>query len=386
MDNLDASAVAAICETVAFLGFFKELTDPRQQAKVLYPLKEILLLCLIAVLSGADSFVEIATYGKNKLDFLRRFLPFSNGTPSHDQIGDIFSAIDAEQFQNCFTFWVVSLTGASPDVIAIDGKTSRRSGCKAIGKAAIHTVSAFAARQRLVLGQTKVDDKSNEIVAIPKLLDMIEIEGATVTIDAMGCQREIAKKIIDKKADYILALKGNQGSLHEDISMFVSEQKSKNFQDTTISVIQSLEKDHGRIEKRDVTVIHDVDWIQARHQWPGLKSIIIIDSEREQRGKTEKETRLYISSSCKKANELGNDTRSHWSVENSLHWVLDVNFGDDDCRVRTGHAATNFTTIKHIACNLLDKARKTRKSLSMRVARKLASWNDDFLMEVIAIS
>src|ERR1700674_5828927 len=224
---------AAYDEAIVFLGCFRDFPDPRQRGKVIYPLEEVLLLCLLAVLAGAETFVDIARFGQKKIAFLRRFLPFRDGTPSHDHLGDIFATLDAQAFQRCFVSWVAALTGVPAEVIAIDGKTLRRSYQKKGAKAPIHMVSAFAARQRLVLGQVKVADKSNEIVAIPKLLDMLAIEGAVVTMDAMGCQREIARKIIDKKADYVIALKGNQGTLHEDVELFVAEQKAKGFQDTT---------------------------------------------------------------------------------------------------------------------------------------------------------
>src|SRR5947209_20523074 len=256
----------AIGEATVFLSYFGDLPDLRQRGKVIYPLAEVLLLCLLAVLGGADSFVDIARFGEKKIDLLRRFLPFRDGTPSHDHLGDIFATLDAEQFQRCFVAWVVALTGAPEGVIAIDGKTLRRSHQKKGAKAAIHMVSAFAARQRLVLGQVKVADKSNEIVAIPKLLEMLAIEGAIVTIDAMGCQRDIAQKILDKKADYLLALKGNQGSLREDVELFVAEQKAAGFKDTRISRDETVDGDHGRIETRTTTVIHDVAWLQRRHR------------------------------------------------------------------------------------------------------------------------
>jgi hypothetical protein len=213
------ASVAALAETTVFLEYFKDMPDRRQQGKVVYPLDEILLLCLLAVLAGADAFTDIALFGRKKLELLRRFRPFKDGAPSHDQLGDIFAPLDAKAFQHCFVAWVAAQTKAPPEVIAIDGKTSRRSYQKKGAKAPIHMVSAFAARQRLVLGQVKVAEKSNEIVAIPALLDMLAIEGAVVTIDAMGCQRDIAQKIIDKKADYILALKGNQGTLQDDVKL-----------------------------------------------------------------------------------------------------------------------------------------------------------------------
>ena len=230
-----ASVATADCgafgEAVVFLSYFKDLPDPRQRGKIVYPLDEVLLLCLLAVLAGSETFVDIARFGDKKLDLLRRFRPYRDGTPSHDHLGDIFATLDAEQFQRCFVAWVAAVTGVPSGVVAIDGKTSRRSYQKKAGKAPIHMVSAFAARQRLVLGQVKVTEKSNEIIAIPKLLDMLAIEGAIVTIDAMGCQRDIAQKIIDKKADYVLALKGNQGSLREDVEVFVAEQKATDFKE-----------------------------------------------------------------------------------------------------------------------------------------------------------
>ena len=379
MDDGMASC-EAVFEAVSFLSYFRDLPDRRQGGKVIYPLDEVLLLCLLAVLAGAETFTDIARFGDRKLDLLRRFRPFAHGTPSHDHLGDIFATLDAEQFQRCFVAWVAALTGASPDVIAIDGKTARRSFEKIKGKAAIHMVSAFAARQRLVLGQVKVADKSNEIVAIPKLLEMLAIEGAIVTIDAMGCQRDIAQKIIDKKADYVLALKGNQGSLREDVELFAAEQTANGFKDTTISRAETVDGDHGRIETRTTTVIHDVAWLQERHDWPGLKAVVIVDSVREIGDKSEHETRFYITSLVLPANLVGPIIRSHWAIENSLHWVLDMVFRDDECRVRTEHAPANFTTIKHMAHNLI---RKAPGKDSLRLRRKVAAWDDDFLASLI---
>ena len=388
MDLSAAAVAAALSEATCFLFYFNDLPDPRQRHKVTYPLAEVLLLCLLAVLAGADGAVDIARFGKGKLDLLRRFLPFRDGTPSHDQIGDILAVLDAEKFQQCFVAWVVALTGVASEVIAVDGKTSRRSHNKKRGQAAIHMVSAFAARQRLVLGQVKVADKSNEIIAIPALLDMMAIEGAIITIDAMGCQRNIAQKIIDKKADYVLALKGNQGSLHEDVELLVAEQKAKNFKDTKVSHHQTVDGDHGRIETRNYTVIHDVAWLQKRHGWPGLKSVVMVESIRETPAATpntapkiEREVRFYIASLVWLASQMGPIIRSHWAIENSLHWVMDMVYRDDECRIRTDHAPANFTTIKHIALNLL--RRKPGKE-SLRLKRKIATWDDQFLASLIA--
>ena len=376
-----AADFGAISETIVFLEYFKDLPDPRQLGKVVYPLDEVLLLCLLAVLGGAETFVDIARFGEKKLDLLRRFRPFRDGTPSHDHLGDIFATLDAEQFQRCFVAWVAALTGAPADVIAIDGKTLRRSYQKKGAKAPIHMVSAFAARQRLVLGQVKVAEKSNEIVAIPALLDMMAIEGAIVTIDAMGCQRDIAQKILDKKADYVLALKGNQGTLREDVEVFAAEQKANGFKDTKVSRHETIDGDHGRIETRTYTAIHDVAWLQERHDWPGLRGVVMVESTREIGDKIERETRFYITSLVLLAYQLGPAIRSHWAVENSLHWVMDMIFRDDECRIRTDHAPANFTTLKHMAHNLI---RKAPGNNSLRLKRKVAAWDDDFLVSLIA--
>ena len=377
-----AADCGALGEAVVFLDYFDDLPDPRQRGKVIYPLDEVLLLCLLAVLGGAETFVDIARFGEKKIGFLRRFRPFRDGTPSHDHLGDIFATLDAAQFQRCFVAWVAALTGAPADVIAIDGKTLRRSYQKKGAKAPIHMVSAFAARQRLVLGQVKVAEKSNEIIAIPALLAMMAIEGAIVTIDAMGCQREIAQQILDQKADYVLALKGNQGTLREDVEVFAAEQKANGFKDTKVSRHQTVDGDHGRIETRTYTAIHDVAWLQERHNWPGLRGVVMVESTREFADKIERETRFYITSLAWLAIQIGPVVRSHWSVENSLHWVMDMLFRDDECRIRTDHAPANFTTLRHMALNLI---RKAPGKDSLRLKRKVAAWDDDFLASLIAV-
>ena len=373
----EAEGCPALGEAIVFLSYFDDLPDARQAGKVRYLLDEVLLLCLLAVLAGAETITDIARFGDKKLDLLRRFRPFAAGTPAHDHLGDILATLDAEPFQRCFVAWTASLIGVPEGVVAIDGKTSRRSKG---AKGAIHMVSAFAARQRLVLGQVKVADKANEIVAIPKLLDMLAIEGAVVTIDAMGCQRAIAQKIVDKKADYILALKGNQGSLRQDVELFANEQKASDFKNTTVSRHESVDGDHGRIETRAVTVIHDIDWLQERHQWPGLASLVIVESTRQSGDKIERETRFYITSLTLLAVHIAAFVRAHWAVENSLHWVMDMVFRDDECRLRTDNAPANFTTIKHIALNLI---RRANSKDSLRLRRKVAAWDDNFLVSLI---
>jgi predicted transposase YbfD/YdcC len=381
-----AEEIGALYESVAFLNYFKDLPDVRQSGKVKYPLDEILLLCLLAVVAGAETITDIARFGRHKLAFLRRFRPFADGTPAHDHLGDILATLDPEPFERCFVAWVAAQTGVSAEVVAIDGKTVRRSGSKTSKKkkdpkGPIHIVSAFAARQRLVLGQVKVGEKSNEIVAIPKLLRMLAIEGAVVTIDAMGCQRDIAQTIIDKKADYILALKGNQGTLKDDVKLFVDEQKAVDFNDAKVSRDKTVDGDHGRIETREVTVVHDVEWLRERHDWPGLKSVVVVESTREVAGKIDREMRLYITSLVLLANQIGPMVRGHWMIENGLHWVLDMIFRDDECRVRTDNAPANFAIIKHIAYNLM---RRASTKDSMRLRRKVAAWDDEFLASLIA--
>ncbi len=366
---------------IDFLEHFSRLEDPRQRAKLVYPLDEVLLLTLCAVLSGAENWVAIATFGRKKLAFLRRFLPFSGGTPSHDQLGIIFAALDGEQFQACFVDWTAKLRTVLEGVVAIDGKTLRRSFDRASGKGPIHMVSAFASAQHLVLGQRQVDGKSNEITAIPALLDLLCLKGAIVTMDAMGCQREIAQKIITGGADYILALKGNQGSLRNDVELFMREQAGVDFSDTTVTCHETLEKSHGRIETRKVTVCSDVSWLVARHGWPGLASIVMVRYDAETPQKSRSETRFYISSLTADAQVQAQAIRDHWSIENSLHWVMDMVFRDDECRMRKGNAAANFTSIKHAATNLL---RKSPGKESLTLKRQIAAWDEDFLAKILA--
>ena len=366
---------------VDFLESFEPLEDPRQRGKVLYPLDEVLLLVLLGVIAGCESWVEIARYGEKKMTLLRRFRPFEDGTPSHDQLGDIFAVLDAEQFQVCFVAWVASRTGLDAGIIAIDGKTLRRSYQEGGAKAPIHMVSAWSSGQNMVLGQVKVADKSNEITAIPKLLDMLTIKGAVVTIDAMGCQREIAAKIVEKEADYVLALKGNQGTLRDDVEEFFTEQKANKYTDCKPSRHETLEKSHGRIETRTVTVVGDIDWLTERHPWTGLASIVMVESKREIAGKSERESRFYITSLSASAERIGAAIRGHWGVENGLHWVMDMVFRDDECRIRKDNAPANFATVKHMASNLL---RQAPGKDSLRVKRKVAAWDDDYLAAIVA--
>jgi predicted transposase YbfD/YdcC len=372
--------VGVVSHHIGFLDHFSKLEDPRQINKALYPLPEILLLVLCAVLSGADDWVAIALYGEKKLSFLQRFMPYKNGTPSHDQLGYLFARIDEKRFQQCFINWVTCLRQALNGVVAIDGKTLRRSFDEAGKKGAIHMVSAWCSTQNLVLGQVKVEEKSNEITAIPELLALLQIHGAIITIDAMGCQRNIAQLIIDKKADYIFSLKGNQGTLHTDVELFFKEQTERNSADTTMRCHQTVEKSHGRIEVRKVTVCTDTEWLQQRHDWAGLASIIMVEYDTEEGDKTRREVRFLISSLRVEAELIASYIRDHWSVENGLHWVMDMVFRDDECRIRKDSAPANFAVIKHMASNIL---RAAKGKQSMRQKRHAAAWDDAFLCDLI---
>jgi len=364
-----------------FLGAFAALPDPRQSLKVLYPLDEVLLLTLCAVVCGADGWVSVALFGKRKLDFLRRFLPFANGTPSHDQLGLIFGALDAAAFQNCFINWAQSLGGAIEGVVAVDGKTLRHSFDRATGRGALHMVSAWSSAQKLVLGARTVADKSNEITAIPELLDLLAINGAIVTIDAMGCQRKIAAKIIDRGADYVLGLKGNQGSLREDVELLFDEQMAAAFRDVAVSKADATDAGHDRIERRQVFASEDIAWLRERHDWPGLRSIIMVASTRETAKGTETERRFYISSLPADAERLAEAIRAHWGVENALHWVLDVQFREDAARNRKDHGPANIALLRKIALNLI---RSHPDKASIRRKIKKAGWDDQFLISLIA--
>lgn len=364
--------------SIVFLENFQSLEDPRQLIKVLYPLQEILLLSLCAVISGAETFVDIVDYGHNKLEFLRQLRPFEKGIPSPDTLGAVFSSLNPKAFQECFVQWVSSLQQTLPDIVAIDGKTLCGSGD--ISHSPIHMVSAWACNQRLVLGQEKVDAKSNEITAIPKLLELLILKGAIVTLDALGCQRSIAEKILEKEADYVLALKGNQGSLAQDVREFFAHQKTQQFRHSQVDIYENREESHGRIEIRRCYSTDDVEWLNQRHAWPGLCSIVMIEAERTSRGKTQIETRFYLTSLAMDAEKAANAIRSHWQVENSLHWVLDVVFLDDQCRIRKDHAPQNFHIVKQMALNLIRQAPGKK---SVRLKRKSAGWNDRFLLEIL---
>jgi len=362
--------------TSSFQSVMSGLPDPRQSGKVVYPLNEILLLSLCGTISGCESFVDIAEYGEEKLPFLRELAPFKDGVPSHDTLCAVFRALDPTAFSEAFSEWSRGLAECiAGAVVAIDGKTVR--GSKSRNGDPLHVISAFCDDLRLVLGQRPSDHKKNEIRDIPKLLDLLHLEGCIVTLDAMGCQKAIARKIKDRKANYVLALKGNQGSIHGDVRLWFEDIGCENSQ-----YFQTVDGDKGRIETREYWICDQIEWLIERHpDWAGLRSIGRVSSRREVNGKTSDQTRYFISSLPADAPTFAKAVRSHWGIENRLHWVLDVVFGDDHCRVRADQAPKNFTVIKHMAMNLLNRAKQKK---SLRLMRKKAGWNNQFLKSILS--
>ena len=346
-----------------FLSYFSGLEDIRQPWKVRHQLEELLLVALCGVIADCDDWEDISLFGKERLEFFRQYLPFEHGIASDDTFRRVFSRLNPEAFSGCFLKWVASFQASVGNIIAIDGKTLRRSFSK--DNNALHMISAFATESRLVLGQQAVDAKSNEITAIPALLKLLDIKGSTVTIDAKGCQRKIAEQIVAAKGDYIFGLKGNQGTLKEDVQLFFKDA----FLTENLPTHSTVEKDHGRLETRKIRVVSDLNWLQERHHWPHLKSIIEIESTREIGDKISCEKRYYISSLDDNPANLLHAIRSHWAIENSLHWTLDMTFSEDQNRSRKKHSAANFAIIRHAALNLIRKNKQPKKSI--KSSRKL---------------
>jgi predicted transposase YbfD/YdcC len=372
---------------LGWLEFFEEMPEPRQKAKVLYPLPELLLCCLVGVLCGAEGWVEVEEYGEAKLAFLRRFLPFAHGIPSHDTFSDVFNALDPEGFKAAFIAWTAGLQQNIREIVAVDGKTLRRSFDRGCGQGPIHMISAWAAGQRLVLGQRAVAAKENEITAIPELLALLSLKGAIVTIDAIGCQKKIAATIRERGADYLLALKENQPTLYRDVADFLTEQRAAGFKDCacgSAAACETTDADHGRVEIRRHWITSDIAWLRERHPaWPDLISIGMIEAEREEPGKpASRHIRFYITSIAPDVGEFARAARQHWGIENGLHWVLDVVYREDECRIRKRNGPANFAAIRHMTLNLLQRT-KTAKKKSVRVKRGLAALDETFLQTVL---
>ena len=359
------------------IDFFSSLTDPRMDRCKLHKLCDILFITIAACLSGAEDWEEIEEYGEAKQDWLKTFLELPNGIPSHDTFNRLFAALDPVELERCFVTWVQSVAEISQgEIVSIDGKQLRGSGEHG-RKSIVHMVSAWSSANNMVLGQRKVDDKSNEITAIPALLDVLMLKGCIVTIDAMGCQKDIAEKIISKEADYILALKGNQEHLSDDVQEAFEHDKA-------VSSSVELDMGHGRVEKRTCHVISDTSWVCKEGEWKGLRSLVKIESERyhKSNGHSQKEIRYYISSLAADAVKINAAIREHWAIENQLHWTLDVAFGEDKSQKRAGYAAQNFSLINKVALNVF-KNEKSKKRRSMKVKRHRAGWDNDYVFQLL---
>lgn len=369
--------------SVDLIEYFSDIEDPRIDRQKLHALPDILFIVFTGVICGVESWSDFVLFAESKLDYLRKYVPLKNGVPSKNTFQRVMTRLEPEAFRHCFLNWVNAYQQALGDSIAIDGKTLRRSFDKAGSRSPIHMVSAFASEVRLVLAQEKVADKSNEITAIPHLIDMLDVTNSIVTIDAMGCQKKITGKIIDAGGDYVIALKGNQNTLYQEVSRHFN-----NILDMThnkyVDVFDIEEKSRDRVEKRKCLVTQRLDWLNVKDQWPGLKSCLIIESKRTIAGKQTTESRLYISSLPADAELHNKVIRSHWAIENSLHWVMDVVFSEDDSRIRSGNGAENMSMIKHVALNKLQSVKSGySRAISLKGLRKKAGWDEETLDSIL---
>ncbi len=375
---------SSINPSASLLRHFEKIDDPRTEYLIEHQLLDIIAITICAVICGAESWGEIEEYGYSKQQWLQKFLALPNGIPSRDTIRRLFAQLDPEQLQSCFLSWIKTIAQLTEgEIIAIDGKTLRHSYDRGKNKGAIHMVSAWASENSLVLGQVKVKEKSNEITAIPQLLKFLEIQGCIVTIDAMGTQKEIANLIIEQGGDYILSLKGNQGNIHQDVEQLFNWGHKTNFENIPHEAYQTINKGHGRIEIRRHWLLSSVEHLIDAHLWSGLKRVGMIESERKIEGKPPTiERRYYLLSLDGGVERFAQAVRSHWCIENRLHWCLDVAFNEDDSRIRSGYAPENMSLIRHIALNLLSKETSVRAG--KKAKRKKAGWDNAYLAKVLA--
>lgn len=353
---------------------FEGLEDPRTGNATRHSLHEILVIAVCTLLCGGQTCADMALFGRAKREFLEEFLRLEHGIPSHDTFSRVFRLLDADRFHAWFLGFMERFADGCQGVIAVDGKTMRRSFDRAAAASPLHLVSAWATDQRLVLGQIAVDAKSNEIVAVPKLLELLSLAGRVVTADAMSCQHKIAQQVIDQEGDYVLALKGNQGTLHDDVRHFLDDHE------TPLASARNTDKGHGRIETRTASVSTDIDWLQEDHAWPGLKAIGKITTSREINGKITQESRYYLLSHAFTPERLNDIVRTHWSIENQLHWVLDVVMNEDQARNRKDHGPQNLALLRKLALNL---AKLEPSKGSMRGKLKRAGWDNEFLRSML---
>jgi len=365
-----------------FSTHFHDIDDQRIERTKFHLLHDILVISICAVICGADGPSSIEQYALAKQDWLNTFLKLPNGIPSHDTIGRVMAQIDPQQFQTCFMRWIQDICHLLPgEVVPIDGKTLRRSFDTELDQGPIHIVSAWATTNRLVLGQIKVDEKSNEITAIPELIDALDLTDCVVTIDAMGCQKQIASRIRAKGAHYILALKKNQGALYSDVHELFHQLRRDQAPDETLDAYEMTDQGHGRHEIRRYWTTDTLDRVSTRAQWSDLQAVGMVESERTLAGETTVESRYYILSLPSNAQTFGNAVRAHWGIENSVHWVLDVTFREDESRIRMGNGPENFAILRHIAINLLRE--ETSFKGSIKTKRLKCGWNDAYLSKVL---
>ncbi len=365
-----------------FVDIFGGMPDPRVERTKKHPLMSVLILALLSMISGCEGWDEIARFCAMKRTWLETWLDLPNGTPCADTFRRVFMALEPKAFHVCFVKWMAAVSGGTEGkLVAIDGKTMRGTLAKALGKNAMHLVSAWVPDDGVVLGQVATEEKSNEITAIPQLLDLIVLEGATVSIDAMGCQKKIAEAILDKGADYILALKGNQSTLESEVETFFSDAQKNGFRDVSHTFHETVDADHGRLEVRRLWATTDIEWmVDAKKWWKGLGALVCIESEQTKDGKTSVEKRHYITShSDKSAEQLAAWIRGHWGVESALHWVLDVTFREDDCRIRNG--AENLALLRKLALILFKQ--ETSLKTSIRQKKKAAGWDHEYALRVL---
>ncbi len=363
------------------LEIFSKLKDPRVNRRKKHLLSEIIVLAICAVVAGSDDWVGIEEFARDRYDWFKQFLSLPNGIPTHDTFGRVFSLISPTEFEACFLEWINLIRLKIPgEVVAIDGKQLRRSHDEKNGKSAIHMVSAWASENALVLGQLKTDAKSNEITAIPQLIELLDLSGCIITIDAMGCQKNIASLIVDKQADYVLSLKANHGLLFDEVQQFFLEKLANNFENSSLLFYQKATKNHGRYEVRRYWVTDQIAALNHTAPWKNLKLIGMVESQRTIRGETAIERRFFISSLENNVQLFAKAVRQHWGIENSVHWALDIGFREDESRIRTGHAPENMAVLRHIALNLL---RSDDTPLGIKNKRLKAARNIDYLAHVL---